>query len=89
MSNNKYKFYGNSCCDVFVWVGVWRDEIRYWVLSSKEVVENPFYSNGQHRFSEGDGQLHLKESNIAQFSDYECTDRDLLSKIIEASSRNN
>ena len=24
-----------GCCDVFVWVGVWRDVIRYWVLSSK------------------------------------------------------
>ena len=78
-----------ACCDVFVWVGVWRDEIRYWVLSSKEVVENPFYSKGQHRGNSGEGQLHLKESNIAQFSDYQCTGRDLLSKIIEASSRNN
>ena len=26
-----------GCCDVFVWMGVWRDVIRYWVLSSKEV----------------------------------------------------
>lgn len=35
-----------ACCDVFVWVGVWRYEIRYLVLSFKEVVENPFYSKG-------------------------------------------
>ncbi len=27
-----------DCCDVFVWVAVWRDVIRYWVLSSNEVA---------------------------------------------------
>ena len=27
-----------SCCDVFVWVAVWRDVIRYWVLSSYELM---------------------------------------------------
>ena len=26
-----------KCCDVFVWIGVWRDTIKYWVLASKEV----------------------------------------------------
>lgn len=26
-----------ECCDVFVWIAVWRDKIRYWVLSSNEV----------------------------------------------------
>ena len=29
-----------KCCDVFVWIGVWRDIIKYWVLSSKEVEKN-------------------------------------------------
>jgi len=26
-----------SCCDVFIWIAVWRNIIRYWVLSSHEV----------------------------------------------------
>lgn len=25
-----------ACCDVFVWIGVWRDVIRYWVLAAKK-----------------------------------------------------
>jgi len=38
-----------ACCDVFVWAGVWRDSIRYWVLASKEMASNRYYSTGQHR----------------------------------------
>lgn len=26
-----------SCCDVFIWIGVCRDDLIYWVLSSKEL----------------------------------------------------
>ena len=29
-----------ACCDVFIWLGVWLDKIRYWVLASKEVSGN-------------------------------------------------
>ena len=35
-----------ACCDVIVWVAVWRDVIRYWVLSSQEIESNPHYSKG-------------------------------------------
>lgn len=38
-----------KCCDVFVWIAVWRDKIRYFVLSSSEVESNKYYSIGQHR----------------------------------------
>lgn len=54
-----------ACCDVFVWIAVWRDKIRYFVLSSDEVARNKYYSIGQHRGNVGEGQLWLKESNIA------------------------
>ena len=50
-----------ACCDVFVWIAVWRDKIRYWVLSSSEVEKNPYYSAGQHRGNIGEGQLWLTE----------------------------
>ena len=50
-----------ACCDVFVWIAVWRDKIRYWVLSSSEVEKSPYYSAGQHRGNFGDGQLWLTE----------------------------
>lgn len=31
-----------QCCDVFIWVAVFRDEIVLWVMSSTEVQSNPF-----------------------------------------------
>lgn len=60
-----------GCCDLFVWVAVWRDVIRYWVLSSYEVETNPYYSHGQHRGNVGEGQLHVKQDNIHEFEKYE------------------
>ena len=88
-SDSRYGFDMNfqqlkpACCDVFVWIGVWRDMIRYWVLSSKDVKNNPYYSKGQHRGNSGEGQLWLKETNIAYFAEYEVSVHDLLSKIKE------
>lgn len=76
-----------GCCDVFVWIAVWRDVIRYWVLSSNEVANNKYYSTGQHRGNIGEGQLWLKETNIVDFNGYEVGVRDILSKIIEKSTR--
>lgn len=72
-----------ACCDVFVWIGVWRDKIRYWVLSSKEVEMNSHYSRGQHRGNQGEGQLWLKETNIDEFDAYEVNVHQILDKIIE------
>ena len=76
-SDSKYGFDMNfqqikpACCDVFVWIAVWRDMIRYWVLSSDEVKNNKYYSIGQHRGNTGEGQLWIKESNIDDFNVYE------------------
>ncbi len=72
-----------ECCDVFVWIAVWRDAIKYWVLSNKDVETNPYYSTGQHRGNTGEGQLWLKESNIDEFEKYRVNPRELLEKIIE------
>lgn len=88
-SNSKFGFDMNfqqikpDCCDVFVWIAVWRDLIRYWILSSDEVKNNQYYSVGQHRGNVGEGQLWLKETNIKDFEKYEVGVRDILSKIIE------
>lgn len=76
-----------ACCDVFVWVGVWRDVIRYWVLSSDEVAGNRYYSSGQHRGNTGEGKIHLKDDNINEFKGYESTARELLEKIRAAYMR--
>lgn len=76
-----------KCCDVFVWIGVWRDLIRYWVLSSAEVQDNPYFSTGQHRGNTGEGQLWIKESNIEKFNGYEVAPDGLLKAIKRKGSR--
>jgi len=76
-----------DCCDVFVWVAVWRDRIRYWVLASKEVARNTHYSKGQHRGNVGEGQLHLCHDNMDEFKKYEAIGRDLLRAIRNAYNR--
>lgn len=92
-SDSKYGFDMNfqqikpACCDVFVWIAVWRDVIRYWVLSSDEVKNNHYYSSGQHRGNIGEGQLWLKETNIDEFNKFEVSVHDILPKIIEKSKK--
>lgn len=76
-----------SCCDVFVWIGVWRDRIRYWVLASDEVACSEHFSDKQHRGNIGEGQLHLTRENIAEFAPYETTPRSLLQAIRDSYSR--
>lgn len=78
-----------ACCDVFIWVGVWRDVIRYWVLSSDEVAGNKYYSAGQHRGNTGEGQIHVKDDNVNEFTQYESAPRSLLDKIRLAYQRQN
>lgn len=92
-SDSKYGFDMNfqqikpACCDVFVWIGVWLDVIRYWVLSADEVKNNPHYSCGQHRGNTGEGQLWLKETNIAEFGAYEVGVRSILDRIVEKAEK--
>lgn len=76
-----------GCCDVFVWVAVWRDTINYWVQSSHEVENNPHYSKGQHRGNIGEGQLHLRPDNIRDFDRFQVKSNDLRQSIIDAHAR--
>lgn len=75
-------------CDVFVWIAVWRDAIRYWVLSSQEVKSSPHYSKGQHRGNVGEGQLHVRNDNINDFAKYEVKPSHLADEIRLAHLRN-
>lgn len=76
-----------NCCDVFVWIGVWRDVIRYWVLSSDEVANNQYFSTGQHRGNVGEGQLWVKDINLNEFQQYEVQVPELMIKIREKYSK--
>jgi hypothetical protein len=76
-----------GCCDVFVWIAVWRDVIRYWVFSSKEIENNPHYSIGQHRGNVGEGQLHVRNDNIGDFDAFEIKPNRLAEAIRNAFGR--
>lgn len=74
-----------SLCDVFIWIAVWRDTIIYWVLSSNEVQNNAFYSKGQHRLSDGEGQLWIKDTNIKYFDVFLTSPENILETILQKS----
>lgn len=77
-----------QCCDVFIWVAVFRDKIVIWVMNSNEVFNNPLFSKGQHRGNIGnEGQLHIKHDNIHLLDKYELADDDIESAIRAAVSR--
>lgn len=93
--NTKKRFLMNfqqlkpQCCDVFIWVAVFRDQIVLWVISSKEVQKNPLYSKGQHRGNKGnEGQLHVNDENIYELDQYELKDDNLEKAIRRAAKRN-
>jgi len=77
-----------QCCDVFVWLAVFSDEIVIWVMSSKEVQNHPDYSKGQHRGNKGnEGQLHIRETNISTLKKYKFTGKNLKTAIQKAAKR--
>lgn len=76
-----------ACCDVFVWIAVWRDTIRYWVQSSYEVEHNRHYSRGQHRGNVGEGQLHLRPDNFRDFDQFLIQSNALREAIVAAYTR--
>ncbi len=92
-SDSKKDFWMNfqqakpACCDVFVWIAVWRDKIRYWVLSSYELEHHRHYSTGQHRGNEGEGQIHIRRDNITDFDAFEAHSNRLVEAIRKAYKR--
>jgi hypothetical protein len=77
-----------QCCDVFVWVAVFRDEIVLWVMGSREVENHPGYSRGQHRGNSGnEGQLHVRQDNITTLDRYNIGTGDLGEAIRAAVAR--
>ena len=73
------------CCHVFIWVAVYRNEIVLWVISSKDVANNPSYSS-QHRGGI-EGQVMITNDNIMTLKKYELGLKNLESMIREAAKK--
>lgn len=74
-----------GCCDVFIWVAVFRDEIVLWIIGSNDVASNPSYSS-QHRGGI-EGQVMVTNENVHLLSGYELTDDNIEQAIRNAASR--
>ncbi len=72
-------------CDVFVFLGVWVNRIRYWVLSHDEVENNPYLSH-QHRGGV-EYQIGITDKNIDGFAKYLVDPNNIADRIIEIGSR--
>lgn len=79
-----------QCCDVFIWMAVYRDAISIWIMNSSEVENHPDYSKGQHRGNSGnEGQLHISNQNIETLNQYLLRTDDIVAAIHAAASRQN
>ena len=70
-----------NICDVFVFVGVWVDQITYWVLSNDE-VENNAYLSHQHRGGI-EYQIGIKNDNLHDFDHFRVSPSELAATVIE------
>jgi len=77
-----------DCFDVAILLGVWADKIRYWILSSNEMRNHKHFSAGQHRGNKGyEGQIHIKTENLADFSQFEANQLDILDTVLRKTGR--
>ena len=72
-------------CDVFVFLGVWVDTIRYWVLSHDDVKRNPYLSH-QHR-GVVEYQIGITDRNVDAFTKHLVDPSDVADRVIELGRR--
>jgi hypothetical protein len=68
-------------CDVFIFVGVWADQIAYWVFSNEEVKSNKYLSH-QHRGGI-EYQIGITNKNIKDFNEYRVNPSEIGKRVIE------
>lgn len=70
-----------EACDVFVFIGVWIDQIIYWVLSSDEAKSNKYLSH-QHRGGI-EYQIGITDRNIWDFDEFKAEPLKIAEKVIK------
>lgn len=76
-----------SCCDVFIWIGVCKDELLYWVLSSEELKETGKLGSQHRNENTGvagaevfEGQVFMTEEDLSPFK---VEEKDILKAVIK------
>ncbi|MBI4671581.1 MAG: hypothetical protein HY741_07935 [Chloroflexi bacterium] len=67
-------------CDVFVFIGVWVDQIAYWVISNAQVKTNQYLSH-QHRGGI-EYQIGVTNKNMSAFDVYLTTPQEMANVVI-------
>ncbi len=82
-----------DCCDAFVWIAVWKDQIVYWILTSEQVRNHPHFSN-QHRggikAGKGgvyEGQIHINDANYAEFERFRVNPHEIFERLMELAGK--
>lgn len=80
-----------SCCDVFIWIGVCKDVLLYWVLTSEELISTGKLRSQHRNENTGmdgatvfEGQVFMTEDELKPFS---AEERNILQKVIEKGKR--
>ena len=68
-------------CEVFVFIGVWVDQIIYWVMSSKEAKKNKYISH-QHRGGI-EYQIGITDKNLSDFDIYKVSKDEVVDAILK------
>lgn len=66
--------------DVFIFIGVWADKIKYWTLSGEEVRNNKYLTH-QHRGGI-EYQIGIRDTNMSYFRQFEITREKLADLVI-------
>jgi hypothetical protein len=100
-SNSRKRFLMNfqqlkpSCCDVFLWLAVYRDCVKYWVLRNTVIQEHhdftPQHRNeataervkGYEKTGIYEGQIMITNSTIDSINDFAVESRGIRQAIIE------
>ena len=76
-----------SCCDIFIWIGVCKDALLYWVLTSRELLASGKISSQHRNENTGipdagvyEGQVFMTEEDLHPFLVEEA---DILPKVLE------
>lgn len=76
-----------SCCDVFIWIGVCRDELLYWVLTSDELQKTGKLGSQHRNENTGnanaavfEGQVFMTEEELQPFL---VAEKDILKVVVQ------
>lgn len=80
-----------TCCDVFIWIGVCRDELMYWVLTGDELLETGKFASQHRNENTGTAGLEVFEGQVfmteEELSPFLVEQADILEKVREKGTK--